>query len=157
MTTALAALGRVKMVRQAPLLERLDKAAFNRDVWSIPALKNALREPGTVAQVVFCPKGRPAGYALTERRGAQVWLATLCVVPSLQGQGLGRTLLFAQVQAAARKGARSLYLTVREGNYRAIALYEQSGWQRVKTLINHYPAKGRKPAEDAFVYRLRIV
>ena len=57
-------------------------------------------------------------------------LISMWVDPRVRGTGLGRQLVAAIVDWARRRGARALQLWVTEGNKAAVALYEQSGFQR---------------------------
>lgn len=57
-------------------------------------------------------------------------LISMWVDPRVRGTGLGRQLVAAIVDWARRRGARALQLWVTESNKAAVALYEQSGFQR---------------------------
>ncbi len=52
------------------------------------------------------------------------------VLASYRGQGIGKKLIHAAIQQAEQKGLTRIELTVREQNKRAIALYEQFGFEK---------------------------
>jgi ribosomal protein S18 acetylase RimI-like enzyme len=62
-------------------------------------------------------------------------ISQLCVVPGLRGSGLGRELLRRSDEALRNNGARLVSLTVTESNTGAIALYERSGFRRIRSFF----------------------
>ncbi len=78
----------------------------------------------------------PAGFAQLRYRpwvysagqNAHAYLEELYVVPSLRGQGLGRKLLEAAMEAARGEGATHLELGTSETDTAARALYESLGF-----------------------------
>lgn len=60
-------------------------------------------------------------------------LTYIGVAPSARGQGLGRALLEAFVEAACAAGYRSVVLSVETDNPAAVALYTQSRFQITRT------------------------
>jgi len=61
----------------------------------------------------------------------------LCVAPQYRGRGIGRELLRCARLALAANGSKTVSLTVTETNRSAIALYEQSGFTRIKRFAAH--------------------
>jgi ribosomal protein S18 acetylase RimI-like enzyme len=55
-------------------------------------------------------------------------ITQLCVSPSRRGQGLGQILLEQCVVNSAKRGVKSLSLTVTEANTTALHLYERNGF-----------------------------
>lgn len=53
----------------------------------------------------------------------------LCILPGYRGQGLGRKLMGASIEALRRRGFRQLTLTVTAANHPATALYERLGFR----------------------------
>lgn len=83
------------------------------------------------------------------RRGSRVArLYSLVVAPHARGAGVGRRLLDANEQASRHHACRLLRLEVRIDNAAAIALYEDSGYQRFGRRA-HYYADG----SDAWRYQ----
>jgi ribosomal protein S18 acetylase RimI-like enzyme len=67
----------------------------------------------------------------------------LAVDPGAQGRGVGRALLEAAAQEAARRGARRLTLRVLGPNERARALYESCGFVVEGVLRGEFHLEGR--------------
>ncbi len=68
-------------------------------------------------------------YSDREKTRHKAQLVAMYVLPQHRGQGLGRRLVDAAIgHARARKGLRTLTLTVTAGNRPAIALYEAAGF-----------------------------
>lgn len=77
----------------------------------------------------------------------QAHINNLAVRPELRGRGLGIQLLEAIVAEAARVGAQSLTLEVRESNEPARRLYERAGFHQDGVRKNYYT----NPVEDALI------
>jgi ribosomal protein S18 acetylase RimI-like enzyme len=76
------------------------------------------------------------GVVLTSMVAAGVGHTTqLCVLPGHQGHGLGRRLMLASMDALKDQKASELSLTVTSSNERAVALYEELGFQKLKTFV----------------------
>jgi ribosomal protein S18 acetylase RimI-like enzyme len=79
-------------------------------------------------------QGPPAGvcqlrYRLSVWTGADdCWLEDLYIQDGARGAGLGRALVAAAVERAAKRGCRRIELDVNEQNAKAIAFYEQLGF-----------------------------
>jgi ribosomal-protein-alanine N-acetyltransferase len=106
--------------------DRISRTSFRRLVASASALV-------LIADV----RGLIAGYcALLFRAGGKVArLYSIAAAPPQAGHGIGRLLLDAAEETAAKKGCAFLRLEVREDNLRAQSLYEKSGFGQI----------GRKP------------
>jgi ribosomal protein S18 acetylase RimI-like enzyme len=59
----------------------------------------------------------------------------LCVLPGHQGHGLGRRLMLASMDALKEQKASELSLTVTSSNDRAVKLYENLGFRKLKTFV----------------------
>ncbi len=95
------------------------------------------------------------GYYVAMQGVDEVHLLNITVAPTYQGQGWGRVMLDALALWSRGLGAQWLWLEVRVGNTRAIAIYETHGYRRVGLRKNYYPAgPGRR--EDAVVMSLRL-
>lgn len=57
----------------------------------------------------------------------------ICVMPGYQGHGLGRRLIEATIAALRKRNFTALSLTVTSANQRAVHLYEDIGFQKIKT------------------------
>ena len=83
--------------------------------------------------VLFAGQG-PDGFAGLRFRSSvltgkpDAYIEDLYVVPDLRGQGIGRALLDAAIDAARAEGATHIELTTSEADTAAIGLYESSGF-----------------------------
>ena len=89
-------------------------------------------------------------YGLVSIAVNEAHILNLCVAPSVQGQGLGKRMLYKLIQLAEERLADSIFLEVRETNAIAQKLYEQEGFNRIGLRKDYYP--GEEGREDALVF-----
>ena len=77
------------------------------------------------------------------------------VAPEEQGGGLGRRLMRRLIDLARWHRAERVFLEVRPSNPRAIALYDQLGFNEIGRRPNYYPAK--RGREDAIVMAMELL
>ena len=130
----------------------LETALFP-DPWTVETFWSELANvPATRHYVVAGLADRVVGYAGLVETGHQADVQTLAVAPDAQGQGLGRRLLDALLDAARRRGAVEVLLEVRAENVAAQALYAGAGFERIAVRRGYY----RPAGTDAHVLRLRL-
>jgi ribosomal protein S18 acetylase RimI-like enzyme len=78
--------------------------------------------------------GEPVGVCMLGLRGAEAWIGGLGVVVAERRAGIGRRLMQAVLDEAAARGVREVRLEVIVENERAIALYEDLGFERTRGL-----------------------
>lgn len=128
-----------------PALLRIERDAFPVP-WSERAFRMVLRrDPGAI--LVAERSGRVAGYAALWVSADEAELADLAVAPEERRRGVGSTLLQACLREAAARGAREIFLQVRESNQAARGLYGEAGFREVGRRPRYY----RAPPEDALV------
>lgn len=114
--------GRYLGLLQAPPVE--DSRAFVRGV----------REAGGISLVAVDAVGQVVGWCDVRRRPLEMFrhVGTLGIgmLPEARGQGLGRRLMQAAIEAARTHGVERIQLGVFASNTRAIALYESLGFVR---------------------------
>ncbi len=71
-----------------------------------------------------------AGYAVCGRAATTGYLQRLAVHPSLQGRGIGSSLVVDALRWSRRRGARSVMVNTQSDNSRALVLYERLGFVR---------------------------
>ncbi len=128
----------------------IERAAF-RDAWSRAQLAACLADPALF--LVAHREGTILGYVILHVVADEAELLNLAVDPVARGQGVGRALIRAGVTAAGARGARAVYLEVRESNAVARHLYATEGFEVVGRRAGYY----RTPAEDAVVLRAAIL
>ena len=68
-----------------------------------------------------------------ELKPGTIELTYIGVTPGQRGQGLGRKLVDAFIEASRSNGYRSVVLSVEKENVSAVSLYEKAGFQILKT------------------------
>jgi [ribosomal protein S18]-alanine N-acetyltransferase len=91
-----------------------------------------------------------AGYVVALDAADEGEILNLAVAPAGRRHGLGRALVEHVLDELASRGARQVYLEVRESNGPARALYAAQGFKEVGRRKQYY----RRPVEDAIVLRL---
>jgi [ribosomal protein S18]-alanine N-acetyltransferase len=110
---------------------------------------------GYLAQALICPQEGLIGYFVAMPGAGELHLLNLTVHPAWQGRGHARQMLDAIEGHCRQQPWSMLWLEVRAGNQRALALYRQRGFVEVGVRRDYYPASlGRR--EDAIVMRLTI-
>ena len=95
------------------------------------------------------------GYFVAMKGVDEIHLLNLTVAPEYQRQGWARIMLDALAIWAKGQGADWLWLEVREGNLRALQVYESHGYRRVGLRKDYYTgSQGQR--EDAVVMSLRL-
>ena len=107
------------------------------EAWSGGQLTGALTIPDTWVQVAHEAQGL-GGFTLTRRILDEAELMLVAVMPERRGSGLGRRLLESAVGQAQARGARSMFLEVRDGNIAAYALYRAAGFVEVGRRRDYY-------------------
>jgi ribosomal-protein-alanine N-acetyltransferase len=100
--------------------------------------------------------GALAGYGVLSIAAEEAHLLNLCTAPGYEGRGLGRRMLQALLKIARAGGAQRVFLEVRPSNPRAIALYQQTGFNEIGRRPRYYPAPGNT-REDAIVMAMELL
>lgn len=98
------------------------------------------------------PRQVVAGYVIARVAADEADVLNLAVSPAERGRGLGGELLDAGLAAVIDRGAREIFLEVRESNVAALALYGSRGFAAVSRRNMYY----RNPVEDALLLRRAI-
>ena len=130
----------------------LERELFEATAWTPEAFWSELAHPGSRWYVVAEDRaGALIGYAGLMVNGSEADVQTVAVAPSVQGRGLGSTLVDALVAEAAGRGGTSLLLEVRADNDPAIRLYRRHGFEQISVRRRYY-----QPGDvDALIMRLR--
>lgn len=126
----------------------IERAAFS-DPWSERSFREALAQPAIYFVAARSDDGTVLGYVVAWFVADEGQIANLAVAPAGWGSGIGRALLTAALQEAVARGAKDVYLEVRDSNLRARRLYGSSGFKEVGRRRGYY----RLPVEDAIVLR----
>lgn len=110
---------------------------------------------GYDARVLYGDDGQILGYFVAMAGVEEMHLLNITVAPRDWHHGHGRDMLDALVALCRERGAKQLWLEVRESNQRARAIYRRRGFAEQGRRKGYYPdAHGRR--EDAVVMSLAI-
>lgn len=136
-----------------------DLRQFLDETYSVSKMEADLSDPEVEVRIAFSGK-KMAAYCkigpvkLPIETGPEpaLELHRVYVYEARQGVGVGRILLAWAIERARQRGAKNLYLGVWESNHRAIALYENRGFEKV----GGYKFKVGDTQDDEFIMRLRL-
>src|SRR6185295_16074550 len=132
-------------------IAELERASFS-DPWSRASFEAVLDEPAAFCAVANTASARPAGYVVAWFAADEGEIANLAVREPTRRRGIGSMLLAGALAEGKRRGARNMYLEVRESNEAARRLYAARGFEEVGRRKRYY----RHPVEDAVVLRLEM-
>jgi ribosomal-protein-alanine N-acetyltransferase len=121
-------------------LQKLERACFDQDAWSLFDLV-AVLSFSDVVRLKAVIGNQMVGFIAGDPRPAEklAWIATLGVLPAHQNQGIG----FAILQACEKQLAvPRIRLCVRPSNHSALGLYSRAGYQTINTWKEYYNDKG---------------
>lgn len=110
---------------------------------------------GYAASVLYDGAGEILGYFVAMAGVEEMHLLNITVAPHAQHRGHALYLLDALVALCRERGARQLWLEVRESNARARTIYLRRGFAHVGRRKGYYPA-AHGQREDAVVMSLPI-
>jgi ribosomal-protein-alanine N-acetyltransferase len=95
------------------------------------------------------------GYGVLTAAAGEAHVLNVCISTDHQGAGLGKRLMQRLIDLARWHRTERIFLEVRPSNARAIALYDQLGFNEIGKRPNYYPAK--RGREDAIVMALELL
>ena len=131
-----------------------ERACFS-DPWSESSIRDLFQNETSLVLVAELQNAadRFAGYLSARAMGGEAEIMSLAVLPQFRRQGLGSGLVDWGLSALVERGARSVYLEVRESNEAARQLYGRRGFAPIGLRPDYY----RKPREHALVLALRLL
>jgi ribosomal-protein-alanine N-acetyltransferase len=93
------------------------------------------------------------GYVVARAMADEGEILNLAVIAGRQRRGVGRALVRAALADLGARGARTVYLEVRESNDAARRLYEGLGFEVLARRRDYY----RRPVEAALLLRAAII
>ena len=131
----------------------IEQAAYEIP-WSETNIADSIRSGYLCLQLVG-GEDTVLGYMIAMPGVDEVHLLNITVAPSYQRQGWSRVMLNALVLWARGIAAQWVWLEVRVGNTRALAVYAQFGFRRVGERKQYYPA-AHNQREDALVMSYKL-
>ena len=143
---------RIRLLRVAdlPRVMEIEIASFSTP-WRENTFRGLMRRTDTDLFVAE-EDGEVLGYAACWTVVDQSELGNVAVAVDARGRGVGRALVDAVVVRVRDRGARELFLEVRESNLGAQKVYRERGFEEVGRRRSYYSS----PTEDALVMRLRV-
>jgi ribosomal-protein-alanine N-acetyltransferase len=131
----------------------------NLSPWSAQSYLDELKNPNAVMLRLVSEDNETIGFVVGRviagghieiRTDAEIY--NIAVVAEHQGSGHGQALLSAFVERSIARGAKHVWLEVRESNKKAIAFYARNGFEQVQTRPNFYD----DPSEAALLMGLNL-
>lgn len=133
-----------------PALVRIERVSFS-DPWSANDFRECV---AAGVPVLVCERGGDiAGYVVARAAADEGEILNLAVAAAHQRLGLGRALVREALAQLGARGARSVYLEVRESNAAARRLYHGMGFAVITRRADYY----RRPVEAALVLKAAIL
>ncbi len=110
--------------------------AFN-EAWSLAQVTSALLSAAGYARLALVGE-QASGFTLSRMAADEAELLLIAVAPSWRRCGVGNRLLLRAQEDAAARGARALFLEVREDNDPARMLYSRAGFAQVGHRPGYY-------------------
>jgi ribosomal-protein-alanine N-acetyltransferase len=120
----------------------VERALFGEEPWTARTFWSELGQLETRHYLVALCGDEVVGYAGLCDYPDEAWVQTMAVAPAAQGQGLGRRLLRALLEEAARRGQRTVRLEVRADNPAAQRLYAAHGFVEQGVRRGYYQPSG---------------
>ncbi len=131
-----------------PDVMRIERRSFSMP-WQDSTFHALMRRPSACLLTAEA-NGDVVGFAVLWFAADEGELGDLAVDPECRGRGIGRALVARSIEEATLRGARTLFLEVRDSNEAARGLYESAGFEMVGRRADYYSG----PREDACVMRL---
>lgn len=134
-------------ISDLPFLEEAEKTCFF-DPWSAEMLEEELNNALSVFYILLY-KSEQIGYFSYLHILDEAHILNVSILPAYQGQGHGNELMRSMLASGQELGCVAFTLEVREGNKRAISLYEKFGFKLVGIRKGYY-----LDGENALIYWL---
>ncbi len=129
-----------------PAIASLEAECFS-EPWSEQAFLDALKQPEALMMTAIGMGNNPMGYCGIYLSADEGEITNVAVHPDYRKQGIADVILTEVLSEAWKRGAKNIYLEVRESNLPAQKLYEKHGFVSCGIRKKFY----RKPTEHAIV------
>lgn len=125
-----------------------EQRCFPEDPWTVKMLEDTLQnDRSTVIGVYNRQINNMVAYGVLYNAADEADIANIAVMPENRGCGIGYSLLYKMIDFARYRGAKRIFLEVRESNSAAIRLYKKLGFTNIGKRKDYYT----NPREDAIV------
>ncbi|MFI7450539.1 ribosomal protein S18-alanine N-acetyltransferase [Nonomuraea sp. NPDC049714] len=126
-------------VADLPVVMAIEQATFPYDAWSEGMMRGELADqPRTRHYVVAEADGQIVAYAGLAVAADQADVQTIAVLESHRGTGIGGAMLAELLREARERGAREVFLEVREDNPVARGVYQHFGFEEIGVRRRYY-------------------
>ena len=131
--------------RDLNAVRQIESVCFPQDGWPLLDIISVLTMPNVV-RLKAMQDGRTVGFVACDSNRSEgvAWIATIGVLPTYQGQGIGAALMEA---AEATTTLARMRLNVRPSNHTAIRLYRRIGYEQAGIWPRYY-----QDGEDAHIF-----
>ncbi len=141
---------RAAIPADVPAMLGLERRAATAAHWNETDYERLFAAGGGRLALVLEEEGAVAGFIVGHDLGEEWEIENVAVAGPARRHGLGTRLVGELLDHARARGARSVYLEVRESNRAARTLYEKWAFAESGRRKAYY----HDPPEDALVYRL---
>jgi ribosomal-protein-alanine acetyltransferase len=141
-----------------PAIVALAKNAVTAAQWSVEQYAAIFHAGGTYRITLVAveksrhDEPRVLGFIVAQAIAGEWEIENIAVDASVRRRGLGKRLLMHLLEMARAKGAKSVFLEVRESNSIARSIYENASFSEAGRRKRYY----ENPKEDAILYRLKL-
>jgi ribosomal-protein-alanine N-acetyltransferase len=139
---------RVAKHEDVPAIHAIEVGSF-ADPWQVAAFRDLITHGRAHVEVAEDQARAIVGYSVSVHAADEAEIANLAVAAAARRRGIATALLRNLVSDAKRRGAKSIFLEVRESNVAARRLYAAHGFTEVGRRSRYY----QKPVEDALLMR----
>jgi ribosomal-protein-alanine acetyltransferase len=141
-------------VADLPAMMVLEKAATTAAHWSVEQYEGLFRtsEPNRVA-LVLSEENELQGFVIARVVRDEWEIENIAVAGTARRRGLGTRLLSDLLDIARARGAKAIFLEVRESNHAARVFYEKWAFLESGRRRRYY----QEPDEDAILYRIDFI
>lgn len=130
----------------------LETLIFGSTAWSEKAVEDELQGEHRTYWVLQNEALEIVGYTGLLVLGSDADVQTIAVAEELRGGGYGKLLLETLLEEAKNRGAKNVFLEVRDDNYQAQSLYKKYGFETIAKRQGYYQPEG----VDALIMQLKL-
>ena len=126
----------------------IEREAFHKDHWSLKMVSIELNNEKDRTTWIIDKSKHIIAYCMVRGLKDEINIINMAVKPSMQGKGYGKLLLDYFLDQLPTKS--SVFLEVKHGNFPAINLYLDIGFEKISIRTNYY-----SDGSDALVMRFK--
>ena len=136
-------------------LSSVEKVCFQRDAWSIAALRGEFENDYSHFFAERNDDGKIVGYVCVRTMMEEAQVCNVAVIPEYRRQGVATRLIKYMLEFAKSKECTRCELEVNTMNEAAIGVYKKCGFEEVGVRKNFY-RRNRYASRDAYTMVLEL-